>query len=63
MQLAYIYVYLSYPMRPNDFYYNDKREKVFPKDLFDIIEINAYDDKCMDSNYKDKVITYQKKKG
>ena len=61
IQLAYIYTHLDYPMRHNDFYIRNKREEVFPQEIFDITEINAYDDNCMDTIYKDKIVTYQKK--
>ena len=61
IQLAYLYTYLDYPMRHNDFYIRNKREEVFSHEIFDITEINAYDDNCMDTNYKDKIVTYQKK--
>ena len=56
IQVGYIYSKYSKLDDVSEFRINSKREKIFPKDTFDTILVDSY----QDSNLKDKVIIYQK---
>ena len=60
IQIAYFYTHLDYPMRANDLYIKEIRDKYFS--ICDTVEVDAYDDIATDTIYKDKVLLYKKKR-